>query len=113
MIGQSPAQGIMINNEYKDSTSYTIACSCYETDHQVHMWIDVDGDALCKDVNLTFYVNTTTPFWKKGFSRIKAAWDILVNGYREDHHTLILNRASALNMAYAISETISKLDKVK
>ena len=113
MFNRSPVQGIMIDNEYEDAVSYTIACSCTEPDHQVHMWIEVDGDAECNDVNLTFYVNTTTPFWKKGFSRLKAAWDILVKGYREDQHTLILNRASALNVAHTITKTISKLDKVK
>ena len=107
------AQGIMIDNEYKDGVSYTIACSCSDPDHQVHMWIEVDGDAECNDITLTFYVNTTTPFWKKGFSRLKAAWDILVKGYREDQHSLIFKRDSALNVVLAIKETVVKLDKLR
>jgi len=109
---QSPAVGIMINKNYSNATAYTIACDCHSDDHQVHMWIEIDSESHCKDVSLTFYVNTTTPFWKEGFSRVKAAWDILVKGYREDHHTLLLNHDAALNVANAIKENVDKLDKL-
>lgn len=107
-----PLKGIMLDNDYKDAKVYTIACDCHDGDHQVHMWIELDGDKDCQDVNMTFYINTTTPFWKEGFSRVKAAWDILVHGYREDQHTLILNKEAALNVANTIKKTIKDLQTV-
>jgi len=113
MKAQQPASGIMFDADYGDSKSYTIACDCHDGDHQVHMWIELEGDKDCRDVNMTFYVNTTTPFWKPGFNRFRAAWDILVHGYREDQHTLILNKQSALNVATAITTVIEELEEKK
>lgn len=107
-----PLKGIMLDNDFKDAKVYTIACDCHDPNHSVHMWISLEGDEDCKDINMTFYVNTTTPFWKQGFNRCKAAWDILVRGYREDQHTLILSRESALNVANTIKKTIKDLQTV-
>ncbi len=109
---QTPAQGIMLDRDYGDgSKSYTIACDCHDGNHQVHMWIELAGEEDTKDVEMTFYVNTTTPFWKEGFSRVKAAWDILTKGYREDQHTLILNKQAALNVASTINTVVKELEK--
>ena len=110
---QTPARGIMLDSDYGNSKAYTIACDCHDGDHQVHMWIELEGDEHCRDVNMTFYVNTTTPFWKEGFSRVKAAWDILVKGYREDQHTLILSKQAALNVANTITTVITELEEKK
>lgn len=107
---QTAAKGIMVDSEYKNAVSYIIACACCCDQHLVHAWVEIDGK---DEVILTFYVNTTTPYWKKGFSRIKAAWDILINGYREEQHVLLLERDSALNVAHAIKQTVLKLDKLK
>jgi hypothetical protein len=109
---QIPAQGIMLDRDYGDgSKSYTIACDCHDGDHQVHMWIELAGEEDTKDVEMTFYVNTTTPFWKEGFSRVRAAWNILFKGYREDQHTLILNKQAALNVASTINRVVKELEK--
>jgi hypothetical protein len=113
MEAQPPAQGIMLDRDYGGSKSYTIACDCTDPDHSVDMWIELEGDKDCRDVTMTFFVNTTTPFWKEGFSRIKAAWTILVHGYREDHHSLILNKQAALNVANTITTVITELEEAK
>jgi hypothetical protein len=113
MNTQQPAQGIMLDRDYGGSKSYTIACDCHDGDHQVHMWIELNGDNDTKDVEMIFYVNTTTPFWTEGFSRIKAAWDILIKGYREDQHTLILNKQAALNVASTINQVVKELQGKK
>jgi hypothetical protein len=113
MKAQQPAKGIMFDADYGKSKTYTIACDCHDGDHQVHMWIELNGDKDTKDIELTFYVNTTTPFWKPGFSRIKAAWDILFKGYREDQHSLILNKQAALNVASTITTVIEELEGKK
>ena len=104
-IMQKPAKGIMFNSD----NYYTIACDCGHKDHQVEMWIEIAGEKEIQSVEITFFINTTTPFWKKGFSRVKAAWDILFNGYREDHHTLILRKEAAENVASAISEAVKNI----
>ena len=113
MKAQTPARGIMLDANFGDSQVYTIDCDCHDGDHQVHMWIEINSDNDIKDVEMTFYVNTTTPFWKPGFSRIKAAWDILVNGYREDQHSLILNKQAALNVAGTINRVVKELEEKK
>ena len=113
MKAQKPARGIMFNADYGSSKSYTIACNCLDGDHQVHMWIELEGQDDTKEVEMSFYVNTTTPFWKPGFSRIKAAWDILVHGYREDQHSLILNKQAALNVASTINQVEKELEEKK
>ena len=96
MNTQTPAQGIMLDSD--------------DGDHQVHMWIELDSDQDINLVNMTFYVNTTTPFWKQGFSRFRAAWDILVHGYREDQHTLLLTKQAALNVADTITQVVKELE---
>jgi hypothetical protein len=113
MTTQTPAQGIMLDRDYGDSKSYTIACDCHDGNHQVHMWIELNGDKDTKDVELTFYVNTTTPFWKPGFSRVRAAWNILIHGYREDQHSLILSKQAALNVAGTINTVVKELEGKK
>jgi hypothetical protein len=111
MKPQTPASGIMFDADYGKSKAYTIACDCHDGDHQVHMWIELNGDDDTQDIEMTFYVNTTTPFWKEGFSRIKAAWNILIYGYREDQHSLILNKQAALNVASTITTVIKELER--
>lgn len=113
MKAQQPAVGIMFDKDYGNSKTYTIACDCHDGDHQVHMWIELNGDKDTQDVEMTFYVNTTTPFWKQGFSRVRAAWDILIHGYREDQHSLILNKQAALNVASTINEVVKELEEKK
>jgi hypothetical protein len=110
---ETPAQGIMLDREYGGSKTYTIGCDCHNPEHAVNMWIELEGDGDCRDVTMTFFVNTTTPFWKEGFSRVKAAWDILVHGYREDQHSLILNKRAALNVANTITTVIKELEEKK
>ena len=113
MKAQTPAHGIMANADFGDSKSYTITCECTDSKHDVHMWIELNSDEDNRDVEMIFYVNTTTPFWKEGFNRFKAAWDILVNGYREDQHTLILNKQAALNVASTINKVVKELEGKK
>lgn len=113
MKAQTPAKGIMFDADYGNSKTYTISCDCHDSDHQVHMWIELTGDEDAKDVEMTFYVNTTTPFWKLGFNRFRAALDILVHGYREDQHTLILNKQAALNVAGTINQVVKELEEKK
>lgn len=113
MKAQKPAHGIMASADFGDSKSYTVTCECTDSKHDVHMWIELNHDEDERDVEMIFYVNTTTPFWTEGFSRVKAAWDILIKGYREEQHTLILNKQAALNVANTINTVVKELEEKK
>lgn len=113
MIKQQPAQGIALMHDFGDALMYHIECDCSAPEHAVKMWIGVTSDKEIKEVEVTFYVHTQTPIWKKGFSRIQAAWDILFKGYHEHEHCLILNEQSALNLASAIDNRVKELNNNK
>lgn len=106
-----PARGIMQTGDYQEAKSYQIACDCHSSDHAVHMWVEIDGDTECQDVQVGFFAKMYTPFWKQGFSRIRAAWNILVHGYQEQEHYLILNKQSAYNMIGAMEHALKELDR--
>lgn len=113
METQSPAVGIMQSGEWKDAKSFIVGCDCHAPEHQVHTWIEVDRDSECRDITVTFFVNTTTPFWRDGFNRVKAAWNVLWRGYDEQEHCLILREQAALNFAGAITESVKELGKAE
>lgn len=113
MSPQIPATSIMQSGEFKDAKSFRIACECHSPDHQVEMWIELDNDRQSKNLTISFYITATTVFWKEGFSRLRAAWDILINGYREEGHTLILSEQAAMNLAESMTKTINDLNKGK
>ncbi len=114
MKTQTPATGIMQTSEYKDSRSFRIACMCHDSAHDVDAWIDVspESDGL-QAINVGFYIETETPWWADGFSRIRLAWDILVHGRHTQGHTLMLNEQTALNFADALLKSIGDFSKSK
>ena len=74
----------------------------------VSIWIGVHepfGDDMAE---VTFYVDTWTPFFENPFARVKAAWNILVHGVNKQEHDFILNRQAAINFADAINKTVRK-----
>jgi len=113
MKAQTPARSIMANGDFGDSRAYTITCECHDNNHDVHMWIELNGDEDAKDIEMIFYVNTTTPFWREGFNRFKTAWNILINGYHESQHTLLLNKQGAMNVAHTITTVVKELEGKK
>jgi len=113
MKAQTPARSIMSNGDFGDSKAYTITCECQSNNHDVHMWIELNGDEDGKDIEMIFYVNTTTPFWREGFNRFKTAWNILINGYHESQHTLLLNKQGAMNVASTITKVVKELEGKK
>lgn len=110
MKPQTPAEGIMLLNNWGDSKNYHIECSCGSEYHSAKMWIEVQQDRDIPEVEVSFYVTTWTPFWDSKFSRIKCAWDVLTKGVHKQEHHMILNRQSALNLAKVIEQTAIELD---
>ena len=113
MKAQMPAQGIMLERDYGDAKNFKVECDCTSDDHSVHMWIEVQRDRDIPDIEVSFYVNTwTAKFWKGWPQRARAIWDILVHGVHRQEHHMLLNRQSALNFAETIKREIAELDKL-
>ena len=105
---QVPAEGIMLQKQWSNGKSYTIACDCGGDDHNVSMWIEVEGDKEIQEVITTFYVQTTTPWYS--VSRWRQIWDVLTKGYVKQESTLILSKQSAANLASTIKTVIIELE---
>jgi hypothetical protein len=110
MKAQAPAQGISLTASYPGAKSYKIECECSDRDHAVDMWIEVDKDPDTKTVEVCFYVDTWTPFWYSGFSRVKVAWNVLTKGVNRQEHHMILSKQAAFNLAKVVEQTVKELD---
>lgn len=111
MKAQTPAKGIMLQGDWTDAKAFHIPCECTDPDHGVDMWIEVNREKDIDAVDVTFYVKTTNEFWREGYNRIRAAWDILTKRVHTQSNTLLLDRQSALNMAEAIKRTVKELER--
>lgn len=104
---QTPAKGVMMTGRWSNAVCYHVECECADPDHAVKTWIEVNGDPEVEHVDLSFYVNTTTPVWRA--SRWRAVWNLLTHGYHEAQHTLILDQQAAINLAAAIQDSVRDL----
>ena len=109
---EKPAQGISETGNWTDgSKSFHIDCDCHSADHSVNMWIEVQGDNLIKEAEVTFYVDTYTSQAYTGWKRIQLAWTILTKGIIRQEHSLLLKKQAAINVADAIIKTVTDLEK--
>jgi hypothetical protein len=112
MKPQTPAQGIMLNRNWGRARAYTIACECGATDHFAQMWIEVgdESDQELENVTVTFYVETSSPWYRLG--RWRQIWDMLVHGYVKQESTLILSEQAALNLSTVIKNSVAEMQKI-
>jgi hypothetical protein len=112
MKPQTPAQGIMLNRMWGDARSYTIACECGDRDHATQMWIEVgsEHDQELQNVTVTFYVETTSPWYS--ISRWRQIWSMLVHGYVKKEHTLVLSKQGALNLSTVIRNSVAEMQQI-
>lgn len=110
MQAQKPAEGISKGPKWPDLHTYKIECSCGDSDHAVHAWVELKGEADVKDVGISFYVKTSLPVWDKKFSRIRTALRVLFGGTLEQEHHIILNKQVATNFVTALDKSIKDLD---
>jgi hypothetical protein len=103
MKPQTPAEGIMLNKDWGDAQSYTVACNCFSNDHNVKMWIEVDPDG--EEVQVSFYVKTQTP-WR---SRLGQIWQLLTRGVVKQEQELILSQQGALNLSTVLRNTVNNV----
>ena len=112
MKPQTPALNISKSGEWKDASAYKIACDCHDNDHNVDMWLEVDPDSEFKDITISFHVQTTAPFWEKGFNRFKLIWELLTTGYYKSEHHFILNEQTATNLITIIKKDLTKFKQI-
>ena len=112
MKTQTPAEGIMLSHAWLGAKTYHIECDCTDPDHAVEMWIEAEADQdLTDTVSVTFYVKTTNQYWREGYSRLRAVWDILTKGVHTQSNNLLLSKQAALNFAEVIKTTVKELEK--
>lgn len=112
MKSQTPAVGISQTGHYKDAKSFNVRCDCHSDEHDVNMWIEIqDTDPDVQSVEVSFYVETWSPFWDKHLTRFKMIWNILTKGYHKQEHHLILNKQAATNFANTILTEVANLEK--
>jgi len=112
MKPQTPAQGIMLNRNWSTARAYTIACDCGEPDHFTQMWIEVGDelDAELQNVTVTFYVETSSPWYS--ISRWRQIWSMLTQGYVKQESTLILSKQAALNLSTVIRNSVAEMQQI-
>lgn len=108
-----PLRNIMETGDWGDAKCYRVGCDCSDPTHDASMWIEVDSDSDTRDVQLTFYVDTWTPFWDTKFDRFKAAYDILFKGINRQQHTMILNEKAAECLTGTITQAIKDVRDFK
>ena len=61
MKAQTPAEGILKQNDWGDSKVYRVACECSNTDCDHNVWVESDDTGI----SVNIYVTTRTNFWSK------------------------------------------------
>ena len=106
-----PLMNIMQIKDFEDAKVFRVACDCTSNDHGLDLWIEAKKDEEFSQVDLSFYVKGTSPFWDKKWNRFKAAWQMIWNGYHEWEHVLILDSESAKNLADVIKTYSEELEQ--
>ena len=76
------------------------------------MWIEVgdESDADLQNVTVTFYVETSSPWYR--ISRWRQIWAMLTRGYAKQEHALILSKQAALNLGTVIRNSVNEMQQV-
>lgn len=106
-----PMRNIMKSGEWRDADTYRIACDCHSSDHDLNVWIEIENDNDTKEVVLTFYKELYTPFWTKGFNRVREALRVLFLGYSRHEGSIIMRREVAENFLDVVKSSINRLEK--
>jgi hypothetical protein len=97
MKAQTPAEGILLVNDWGTSKMYKAVCQCGDEEHTHTIDIEVD-DA----VNVTIYTTVSTDFWSR--SRWSYIWQLLTTGRAKFESTLVMNEQQALTYAETIRQ---------
>jgi len=110
MKAERPALGISRSASWGDAEVYNIECSCTDSDHTLVAWIEISPDSDIPEVEVTLYVNTNFRRFRNLRERVRGAWGILFGNGHEQHHSLLLTKQAALNVAAALEQSIEDLE---
>ena len=99
---QKPAQGIMLDYDYKSSKSFRVPCDCNEPDHTQDIWVEADTGTVV----VTLF--TTQDTVSNKVSRWRAIWKLLTTGRIEYHVETVLTEQQALNYCEALRNAIEE-----
>jgi hypothetical protein len=97
---QLPAVGILKRNDWGDTKTYTVPCSCcsHECEHSV--WVKADDNG----VTVTTYTKQKTKWWSQ--SRWKTIWTLITRGYVEYQADIIMTQQQAVNYAATLNSAV-------
>ena len=104
---QTPAVGILKQNDWGDSKWYYIQCDCGNEDCAHSVSIEADE---C-DVAVHIYHTQRTKWWEK--SRWLQIWKILTSGYVDMQTTIVLNEQTAINYSVTIQNAIKDVKEFR
>jgi hypothetical protein len=126
VVPQIPAEGILLRESYGDAKAYAILCTCGDTAHSHHLWVEANDCG----VDTTLYVDVKTDYWYKvvpedinskfaivrwlvswgGYlintiiRRIKLTYQVWVKGYIECQGTVMMSPQQAANYASVLQQ---------
>jgi sugar/nucleoside kinase (ribokinase family) len=107
MNDQSPAEGILKSNDWGDTKTYQVTCSCDDPDHDHRVWIE----ATDTSVDVSIFVNIKSMFWKE--SRWRQIWQILSRGHVSCETTIVMTEQQALNYAKTLEKAVHDVKYLK
>jgi len=107
MTAQTPAQGVLLVNDWGTSKMYKAVCNCGDDDC-THT---IDVEAEDTGVTVTMYTKTRTNFWSK--TRWQHIWTLLTKGYVEFETSLIMAKQVALNYASVLQSAVSDVEELR
>jgi len=107
MTPETPAEGILKQNDWGDSKWYYVTCDCLDPDCAHTVQVEADDH----NVTVHEYTLATTTFWNK--RRWRQIWQILTKGYADMETTVILREQQALNYAATLTTAVNDVKQFK
>jgi len=104
MKPELPAEGILKRNDYGDSKTYSIPCSCGCDNGTHNLWVEADKFGI----NVTTYQQLKTKWW--AFNRFQIIWKLLTKGYVEYEACIIMTKQQALNYAETLRVAVKDVE---
>jgi hypothetical protein len=135
MIPQTPAEGVLLNKNYGDAASYTVACDCTDPTCSHQLWIEAEDHFvsvhLCTTQTTNHWSRIVEPrytiknkiltnlnwFWTdviNGTARkLKITYDIWVKGIIKYESCILLTEQQAINYANLLITAVQRVQLEK
>lgn len=135
MKAQTPAEGILKSNDWGDTKSYHIVCTCGCDDHTINLVVEADDS----HVTVMHYTTQSTDFWSEAVKprydidndwlqefdwfwkglvnglvlRLRLTKDIWFKGQAKFESTTIMTEQQALNYAETLKSAVADCKKIR